>query len=294
MFSRLFSLRPTAVRVGVVSVGLFTLAYSTKIALAKDETALDPKNFKKFQLLEIYPVSHNTNRYRFALEHEDQKLGLNVASCLVVKAPIGENGKDVIRPYTPVSDTEDTGFFDLVVKEYPQGVMSKHIHSMHPGDTLEFKGPFPKIEYKPNMKEKIGMIAGGTGITPMLQVIEKILENPKDKTKISLIYANLSEKDILMKQELDTLSRRHRDRFQVHYTIDKATTKYWSHDVGFISEDMIKKYLPAPSSVSSIYVCGPTGLMNHISGDKAPDYTQGELKGLLKKIGYNEDQVFKF
>jgi predicted ferric reductase len=38
------------------------------------------------------------------------------------------------------------------------------------GDKVEVKGPFPKIAYTANMKKKIGMIAGGTGITPMLQV----------------------------------------------------------------------------------------------------------------------------
>jgi len=38
------------------------------------------------------------------------------------------------------------------------------------GDTLAFKGPLPKYKYAPNIKKEIGMIAGGTGITPMLQV----------------------------------------------------------------------------------------------------------------------------
>jgi cytochrome-b5 reductase len=282
-----------SIRFGVAGVALATLALSAKFARAKDETALDPKNFKKFTLQEIYPISHNTRRYRFGLEHEDQKLGLNVASCLVVKAPIGENGKDVIRPYTPVSDTEDKGFFDLVVKSYPNGVMSKHFGSLNPGDALEFKGPFPKIEYKPNMKKKIGMIAGGSGITPMYQVIGKILQNPNDKTQISLIYANLSENDILLKQELDTLARRHRDRFKVHYTIDKAT-KYWKGDTGFVTENLVSKYLPTPDENNAIYVCGPPSMMKWISGEKAPDFSQGELTGLLKKMGYKESHVFKF
>jgi len=293
MFSSRHRLLFSRASFGIASVALMALGFS-KLTLAKDETALDPNNFKKFQLLEIYPVSHNTNRYRFGLENEDQKLGLTVASCLVVKAPLGENGKDVIRPYTPVSDTEDRGYFDLIIKSYPNGLMSKHMSTLNPGDTLEFKGPFSKIEIKPNMKKQIGMIAGGTGITPMLQVIEKILQDPKDKTKINLLYANLSENDILMKQELDTLALRHRDRFKVHYIIDKKTTKHWKGDVGYVTEEMLKKYLPPPSNDNSIYVCGPPGLMNHISGDKAPDYTQGELKGLLKKIGYNSEQVFKF
>lgn len=34
-------------------------------------------------------------------------------------------GKTVVRPYTPTSREHDKGFFDLVVKTYPEGKLSK-------------------------------------------------------------------------------------------------------------------------------------------------------------------------
>ncbi|MCI26872.1 NADH-cytochrome b5 reductase 1, partial [Trifolium medium] len=43
------------------------------------------------------------------------------------------------------------------------------------------------------------MLAGGSGITPMFQVARAILENPSDKTKVHLIYANVTYEDILLK-----------------------------------------------------------------------------------------------
>jgi len=52
--------------------------------------------------------------------------------------------------------------------------------------------------------------------------------------------------------------------------------------------------MPPPSNDNLIFVCGPPGLMNHISGSTSPDYTQGPLSGLLKKLGYSESHVFKF
>lgn len=55
------------------------------------------------------------------------------------------------------------------------------------------KGPLPKIEYKPNIKKHIGMIAGGSGITPMLQVAHEILKNPQDQTEVRLIFANVTK-----------------------------------------------------------------------------------------------------
>lgn len=43
---------------------------------------------------------------------------------------------------------------------YPKGNISKLLGDMKEGDTIEAKGPIPKLEYKPNKWKKIGMIAG--------------------------------------------------------------------------------------------------------------------------------------
>lgn len=50
-----------------------------------------------------------------------------------------------------------------------------------------------------------GMLAGGTGVTPMYQVANAILKNPADKTKITLLFANVSADDILIEEELTNL-----------------------------------------------------------------------------------------
>ena len=62
-----------------------------------------------------------------------------MASCVVTRAPIGTEGKPVIRPYTPISAPDACGHFDLIVKSYEQGVMSKHFASLKVGDTLDVK-----------------------------------------------------------------------------------------------------------------------------------------------------------
>lgn len=48
------------------------------------------------------------------------------------------------------------------------------------------------------------MIAGGSGITPMWQIMQQIKDDKDDKTKVTLIYTNKEEKDILMKEEVST------------------------------------------------------------------------------------------
>ena len=74
--------------------------------------------------------------------------------------------KPAIRPYTPTSDEDQKGYIDLVVKSYPGGAMSEHLHSMSPGQRLDFKGPIPKYPWSENKHDHIALIAGGTGITP--------------------------------------------------------------------------------------------------------------------------------
>ncbi|KAL7590251.1 hypothetical protein Lser_V15G37827 [Lactuca serriola] len=259
------------------------------------KSALDPKKWQAFKLQDKATVSHNTHIYRFSFD-PNLKLGLDVASCLITRAPLGqhEDGKTkyVIRPYTPISDPDSKGYFDLMIKVYPEGKMSQYFAKLKPGDIVEVKGPVEKVRYTPNMKKHIGMIAGGSGITPMLQVIEAILKNPNDNTKVSLVYANVSPDDILLKKRLDMLAATH-PNLKVFYTVDNPS-KYWVGGTGFISKDMALKGLPTPSDDTLILVCGPPGMMQHISGDKAKDRSQGEITGLLKELGYTEEMVYKF
>ncbi|QCD80665.1 NADH-cytochrome b5 reductase-like protein [Vigna unguiculata] len=258
-------------------------------------TALNPDKWIEFKLQDTARVSHNTQLFRFSFD-PTQKLGLDIASCILTRAPLGQDAegkpKFVVRPYTPISDPDSKGYFDLLIKVYPGGKMSQHFASLKPGDVVEVKGPIEKLRYTPNMKKQIGMIAGGSGITPMLQVIEAILKNPDDKTQVSLLYANVSPDDILLKQKLDILATSH-PNLKIFYTVDNPT-KNWRGGAGYISKDMVVKGLPAPSDDTLILVCGPPGMMKQISGEKAKDWTQGEVSGILKEAGYTEQMVYKF
>lgn len=81
-----------------------------------------------------------------------------------------------------------------------KGKLSKHIVDLPVGAALDFKGPIPKYDVSaPNKHTHIGMVAGGSGLTPMLQVAEELLRRPGEKTKLSLIFANQSEADIILK-----------------------------------------------------------------------------------------------
>ncbi|APA09843.1 hypothetical protein SS1G_05932 [Sclerotinia sclerotiorum 1980 UF-70] len=252
------------------------------------------QGFISLKLDSVELVNHNTKKFRFELPESDQVSGLHVTSALITKYKGPEMQKPAIRPYTPTSDEGEKGFIDLLVKKYPNGVMSEHMHEMVPGQRLDFKGPIPKYAWSANKHDHIALIAGGTGITPMYQLARAIFNNPADKTKVTLVFANVTEEDILLKREFEDLENTYPQRFRAFYVLDNPP-KSWKGGKGFINKELLKTVLPEPKSENiKLFVCGPPGMYKAISGGKVSPSDQGELAGILKELGYSKDQVYKF
>ncbi|KAI9487582.1 MAG: hypothetical protein EXX96DRAFT_553852, partial [Benjaminiella poitrasii] len=250
------------------------------------------------KLEKVERVNHNVAHFRFKLPNETDVAGLPVASCVMFRANITKDGntQEVIRPYTPTSLEKAQGYVDFVIKDYPNGTMSRHVHSLKVGDTIDIKGPFEKYNWEKKPVNEVGMIAGGTGITPMLQLLRKVFspESSDKSSKFTLIFANISEQDILFKDELDGYAKTHSDRFKVIYVLDSPIGSNWSGVTGYITKELLKENLPQPDVESSItFVCGPPPMMEAVSGDKNPDKSQGTLRGYLKELGYIQDRVYK-
>jgi cytochrome-b5 reductase len=128
----------------------------------------------------------------------------------------------------------------------------------------------------------------------MYQLCRAIFKNPADKTKVTLVFGNVTEQDILLKKEFDDLEKNFPDRFRAFYVLDNPP-KEWKQGKGFISKDLLKTILPGPSDENvKVFVCGPPGMYKAISGPKKSPQDQGDLSGILKDLGYTKEQVFKF
>ena len=88
-------------------------------------------------------------------------------------------GVDGERPYTPYQrkGASGAGPFELVVKAYVEGVLSPRIASLQPGDALLLRGPLSGAPTLVAGVRAIGLVAGGTGLTPMLQVIYSLVRS---------------------------------------------------------------------------------------------------------------------
>ncbi len=217
--------------------------------------------------------------------------------------------KQIVRSYTPISSDENLGYFDLLIKSYPQGNISRHMGTLEIGDKMQVRGPKGAMVYAPGLVKRFGMIAGGTGITPMLQIIRAIVRGRprnggKDTTEVDLIFANVNYEDILLKEDLDSLAKED-PGFRVYYVLNNPPDK-WDGGVGFCTPDMIKvptghetmncrsanriqARLPAPGPDMKLLMCGPPPMISAMK--KAADSLGFEKPRPVSKLA---DQVFCF
>ena len=206
------------------------------------------------------------------------------------------------RPYSPIS-LETPGSFELLVRRYPRGEFSTQLARLEPGDSATFYGPVEsRYQYKRGAAPELGLVAAGTGITPMWQVIQAALADPSDPTKLTLVYANHSPDRILLKEEIDQAAAMHPDRFRAVYVVSQLDSKQSplpvsttratgaaaaaaapppAVRVGRIDEDLLLSELPpAPDPTGPgprdrgachVLVSGPDAMLRDLCGARARD-----------------------
>ncbi len=69
-------------------------------------------------------------------------------------------------------------------------------------------------------------------------MIEEVVFNSDDKTKVTLLFANSSLSDILLKQDLDKLAQKYPTRLKIYYTVSKLAEKKekdsWKGETGYV------------------------------------------------------------
>ncbi|XP_059630820.1 nitrate reductase [NADH]-like [Cornus florida] len=254
--------------------------------------ALVPREKIPCKLILKRSISHDVRLFRFGLPSEEQTLGLPVGKHIFLCAQI--NDKLCLRAYTPTSTIDEMGYFDLVVKIYYSGVnsdfpngglMSQFLDSLPLGSVLDVKGPLGHIDYtgrgnftvhgKHKFAKRLTMVAGGTGITPIYQVIQAVLNDPDDHTQMFLVYANRTEDDILLRDELDGWAQKHSEKLKVWYVVGKTIREGWGYGVGRISESVLREHVPGASEDTLALACGP------------PQMIQFAVKPNLEQLGYD-------
>jgi len=235
-------------------------------------TRIKTKTPTPYELTAIHWDTHDTKTFCFALPDE-ATLDMLPGDHLYVHATI--NGKTVKRPYTPSSVPGTTGYFDLTVKRYESGLVSKYLHDREVGDTVLMSGPNTGGHWVDGMAKQVGFVAGGTGITPMISIIRWILAQSLG-VELFLVFANKTEADIIFREEWEANVREHAT-FHRYHVLEQPPAA-WSQGTGRITEEILRRQLPPPGPDTVIFLCGPSPMVD-------------ALETTLKGIGYSEQSI---
>jgi cytochrome-b5 reductase len=283
--------------------GLLSAVYLYKLLLSGPKKVFPLEEFQEFPLVRKDILSHDTRKFTFLLPSSNHVLGLPIGQHVSLSFTDKKTGKAVQRSYTPVESPH--GEVCLVIKVYrpapPKfpdgGLMSQHLDDLKIGETILMKGPKGHMNWfqsgkpgtfevkplgKPKQErycEQIGMIAGGTGITPMLQILQEIFRTSRNyNVAVKMIYANQTEDDILVREELESMEREF-PNFDLHYTVDNPPSE-WKYSTGFINPKMVEEHLlfKDKSKPTQFFMCGPPPMLKFacIPALEAAGYTEKE------------------
>lgn len=202
------------------------------------------------------------------------------------------NGAEIIRHYTPTSRSCDRGHVNLFLKALPdRGMMSRHLAFLRPGDTLDFQGPtvFPRMKYAANglkmYPDKMVMIAGGSGVSPMIQMISDVLHRGID-CKMILLWGVEGQRDLVFRSFLDNTQKSHPEQFKVVYCVAQTLIAIVADHLhlGQIDTGILRHYLLptfGPDDDVSVIICGPPKM-------------SVAMMASLGAMGYNSEKVFSY
>jgi cytochrome-b5 reductase len=182
---------------------------------------------------------------------------------------------------------DQIGSVELMVKHYPNGKASTHLHSLVPGDTLTFAATLKGFSWTPNKYSQVYLIAGGAGITPIYQFIQGILNNPNDQTKINLVFGVNTEQDLLLRDELEHYKKCFPGRFNYIYTVSHPKEEGSSLRKGYVTEELLRDVMRGADKDTHVFVCGPPGMEDALVGSR-------KSPGVLGRLGFSKDQIYKF
>jgi ferredoxin-NADP reductase len=121
------------------------------------------------------------------------------------------------------------------------------------GTRVAIEGPYGILTGAKRTKERVLLVAGGIGITPLRALLEEL---PAQPGAITLLYRVSKPEDLALREEIDELARMR--RATVHYLVGKRGSTEMPGDP--FEPDTFQSLVP-DAKTRDIYICGPDQLM---------------------------------
>jgi ferredoxin-NADP reductase len=173
------------------------------------------------------------------------------------------DGQKLVRSYSISSSPTQAGFVEIAVKKNLQGRVSTFLNERTPANlTVEARGPSGRFCFNENEHKRIVLLAGGSGITPMISMLRYIDDLCLD-TKVTLFYSVRTQRDIIFERELERLVQCLPNFHRV--IVVTQPDSGWSGRTGRLTREMITEEL-AEINEQAFFLCGPAAFMDHVNG----------------------------
>jgi len=211
-------------------------------------------DFRKLQITGIIQETHDTRSYVLEVpESLREEFHYRAGQFLTFEIPW--DGMQLRRCYSLSSAPETDPWPKVTVKRVDEGRISNWFNdSVHVGDSLLVQPPEGRFVMRSNEGDHgIVLLAGGSGITPVLAILKSALRTTTRDVK--LIYANRDERSIIFKDEIDLWRAEFPERLEVIHHLDG--------NGGFMSIASVQEHIRGWED-GEFFVCGPTGYMDTV------------------------------
>jgi ferredoxin-NADP reductase len=189
-----------------------------------------------------------------------------------VMITVEKEGKPVKKPYSIASPPHFKDRIELCIKRVEGGFVSNWFFQLKIGDRVEFTGPKGVFKIHEPLPEHLMFVATGTGIAPLRAQFHHLLEKGH-RGKITLVFCNRYETEILFEQELKDLAAKYPN---FNYVPVISRPKAWTGEKGYV-QDVIRRRFSDPKGIQ-VYICGLVPMVN-------------DLKACLMEIGYPKEAI---
>merc|ERR1711907_438472 len=194
---------------------MFALSASTPLLVRCDDAQQKPQ-FESVTCVRNEAHTHDTRKITLSRPKSWSSEVSPICNVAVRKEEA--SGKKIIRNYNPVSLRSGAELTLLVKKYGADAKMGGHLHALSPGDSIDVKGPNQQWKFEAGKYQHYGFVAGGTGITPIIQAARHVLQT--DTARVTLITLNKTTGDILLRRDIDELQRQYPGRLDVTHVVE--------------------------------------------------------------------------
>ena len=217
-------------------------------------------------LREAIPRTPNVTSFRFP-----RPTVLEYAAGQFLYVTLRSKGQELSKHFSFSSSPTEKEQIEFT-KKYTDSEYSAALRDLQPGDWVRIDGPYGQFMY--GGEAKVGMLAGGIGITPLIS-ISKYCTDMHLPTKITLLYGCRTEADIAFRKELEEMQKQN-SNLKVVLVLNEADSN-WKGSLGVITGDMVRREI-SDYKDTMFYTCGPPAMVQ-------------VMEALVESLGLSKTQL---